>query len=63
MGEWVQLGATLRAVTAAINIANTARPAARAWLRSQSVTVHTLSSYFSAPFPNFILSPYTSKNV
>jgi len=27
--EWVQLGATLRAITAAINIANTARQVAR----------------------------------
>lgn len=41
MCEWVQLGATLRAVTAAINIANTARQAAR--LAPVSIgTVHTL---------------------
>lgn len=51
----VQLGATLRAVTAAINIANTARPG-----RTPDSGLNrygTLSSHLSAPFPNFILSP------
>lgn len=56
MCEWVQLGATLRAVTAAINMANTVRQAAR--LAPVSIgTVHTLLIPLTGAFFQFYFIP------